>query len=69
MVPVSVILRDILLGMSGTSSLIIDMSLYTHRLNVCVKPFEEHTGTVQFLYWNSLLEMLKLFVRNVGTLC
>jgi hypothetical protein len=65
MVPVSVILRDILLGMSGTSSLIIDMSLYTHRLNVCVEPFEEHTGTVQFLYWNSLLEMLELFVRNV----
>jgi hypothetical protein len=30
-----------------------------------VEPFEEHTGTVQFLYWNSLLEMLELFVRNV----
>jgi hypothetical protein len=54
-----------LLGMSGTISLIIDISLYTHRLNVCVEPFEEHTGTVQFLYWNSLLEML----LKHGTIC
>jgi hypothetical protein len=54
--------------MSGTSSLIIDMSLYTHRLNVCVEPFEEHTGTFCITCsecWNSLLEMLELFVRNV----